>query len=124
VNPARHTPVLEIDGEPLPQSNAILWYLAEGTPYLPDRTRERAEVVRWLQFEQEWLGSIAGLRFRLQVGALTDGDSEAANRRAAAERALALLEAHLDTRPFLVGGAYSIADIANYAYAHVAPEAK
>jgi glutathione S-transferase len=123
VNPARQTPVLEIDGDPLPQSNAILWYLAEGTPYLPDRPRERAEVVRWLHFEQEWMGSISALRFRLQIGAFGPDDPAAESRRSEARGALALLDGHLAARRFLVGDAYTIADIATYGYAHVAPEA-
>src|SRR3954451_18420694 len=56
LNPARETPVLELDsGEIVTQSNAILWFLAEGTPFLPDDPLYRARVVQWLSFEQEWV---------------------------------------------------------------------
>ena len=54
INPLRETPVLELDsGERLAQSSAILWYLAEGTPFLPDDALGRAQVAQWLSFEQE-----------------------------------------------------------------------
>src|SRR5215218_3847748 len=67
INPLRETPVLELDsGERLAQSGAILWYLAEGTPYLPDDALGRAQVVSWLSFEQERImGGIGNPRFRL-----------------------------------------------------------
>jgi glutathione S-transferase len=123
VNPARQTPVLEVDGEHLPQSNAILWYLADGTHYLPERPFERASVVRWLLFEQERVSEIAALRFRPQAGVLAPEDPAVEGLRSGAERALELLERHLESRIFLVGDVYSIADIANYGYVHVAPEA-
>src|SRR3954454_6684810 len=70
LNPLRETPVLELDdGAVVTQSNAILWYLAEGTPFLPAAALERAQVVQWLSLEQErvMLG-IGGARFRLLTG--------------------------------------------------------
>jgi glutathione S-transferase len=122
-NPARQTPLLEIDGRHLPESNAILWYLAEGSLYLPTDPLARAFVVRWLLFEQESVGGIAALRFRLHAGLLAPDDASVQARRAAGHRTLATLDAHLSDRAFLVDDVYSISDIANYCYVHVADEA-
>jgi glutathione S-transferase len=70
LNPARETPVLELDdGTLLTQSNAILWFLAEGTAFLPQSPLERGQVVQWLFFEQERVMSgIGGGRFRIATG--------------------------------------------------------
>jgi glutathione S-transferase len=124
-NPARTVPVLELgDGRVLPESAAILTYLAEGTRYLPGDAFARAEVIRWLVYEQtDVIPAIAGLRFRLLTGRLAPDDPDALQRRALAGEVLRLLEGHLDGRQFLVGGAYSIADIAVYGYTHRAHEA-
>jgi glutathione S-transferase len=122
LNPARETPVLELDdGTVVTQSSAILWLLAEGTPYLPGTPLARAQVVQWLCFEQERvMGGIGGARFRL----LTGRAPELVGRRLELGReALAMLEAHLAGRAFLVGDAPTIADVACFAYAHVAPDA-
>jgi glutathione S-transferase len=123
LNPARMTPVLELDsGESLPESNAILAYLAEGTDLLPGGAR--AQVLRWLFYEQaEVIPGIAGLRFRLVTGRLAADSADARGRRATGAAALAVLDDHLTEHQFLAGERYSIADIAVYAYAHVAGEA-
>jgi glutathione S-transferase len=121
-NPARQTPLLEVDGVYLPESNAILWYLAEGTQYLPTHALARANVVRWLLFEQGWVSAISSLRFRLQTGRLDPDDPSVATRRENGRQALAALDRHLDKSLFLVDDEYTIADIANYAYVHVAHE--
>jgi glutathione S-transferase len=125
LNPARMTPVLETDaGEPLPESNAILAHLAEGTELLPDDPATRAQVWRWLFYEQgEVIPGIAGLRFRLQTGRLDPESPAAEARRAAGAAVLEVLDGHLRTRRFLAGERYSIADISIYAYVHVADEA-
>lgn len=125
VNPARTTPVLETDdGRFLPESNAILFYLAQGTPFLPDDPFEAAEVVRWLIYEQtDVIPTMGGLRFRLLVGRLTPDDPDAVRRKEGALEVLRLLDDHLATREFLVGGRYTIADIAVYGYTHLAHEA-
>jgi glutathione S-transferase len=125
MNPARTTPVLETDaGRFLPESNAILFYLAQGTPFLPEDPFERAEVVRWLIYEQtDVIPTMGGLRFRLLVGRLTPEDPDAVRRREGALEVLRLLDDHLATREFFVGGRYTIADIAIYGYTHLAPEA-
>ena len=122
LNPARETPVLELDeGTAVTQSNAILWYLAEGTPFIPDASLERAQVVQWLSFEQERvMGGIAGARFRI----MTARDPSVVPAKLVLGRsALEMLDAHLDGRSFLVGGACSIADVSCFAYTQVAGDA-
>ena len=125
VNPMRTTPVLETKEGYLPESNAILAYLASGTPYLPDDPWERAQVVRWLIYEQtDVVFMIGGLRFRLLVGRWTPDHPEAVRRREGALEVLQLLDDHLAERDFLVGDRYTIADIAIYGYSHRAEEAQ
>jgi glutathione S-transferase len=125
MNPLRTTPVLETeDGRFLSESAAILWHLAEGTSLLPADAFERAEVLRWLVYEQtDVIPATGGLRFRLQTGRLTADEPAAQARRAAGLEVLALLDAHLDGRAFVVGAGYSIADVALHGYVHVAHEA-
>jgi glutathione S-transferase len=122
LNAARETPVLELDdGTALTQSNAILWYLAEGTPYLPETALDRAQIAQWLFFEQERVMSgIGSARFRM----LTGRDPAAIpGRLALGKSALVMLEAQLAERSFLVGSSCSIADLANFAYTHLADDA-
>jgi glutathione S-transferase len=121
INPVRETPVLELDsGERITQSNAILWYLADGTPWLPGERLERAQVAQWLSFEQERvMGGLGGPRFRLVTGRATPEELE--SRLATGREALELLDAHLAARDWLVGAAPSIADLSLFAYASVAP---
>ena len=110
INPLRETPVLELDsGARLAQSSAILWYLAEGTPFLPADALSRAQVVSWLSFEQERImGGLGNPRFRL----LTGRDTSSVEARLATGRgALSVLDAHLAGRSFVVGDAVSIADL-------------
>jgi glutathione S-transferase len=124
-NPARTVPVLEYaPGRYLAESNAILLALAEGTPYLPEAPDARWQVYRWLLFEQaEVVATMGGLRFRLQTGRLDPESEGAVQRRRDSEATLDVLDRHLAARPFAVSEAFSIADIALYAYVHVAPEA-
>jgi glutathione S-transferase len=122
INPARETPVLELDdGTRLTQSNAILWYLAEGTPFLPSARLERAQILSWLMFEQEYvISGIAAPRFRVMTGR---GDEETLAARQERGRAtLARLDEHLLQREFLLDS-FSIADIAVFAYTHLASDA-
>jgi glutathione S-transferase len=125
LNPQRATPVLQLDdGRTLIESNAILCYLADGTPFLPDDRFERAQVVRWLIYEQtDVMSMIGGLRFRLQTGRWQPEDAPAVARREGAHEVLGVLDAYLGDTPYLVGGRYTVADIAVYAYAHLAEEA-
>jgi glutathione S-transferase len=125
INPARSTPVLETDdGRYLQESNAILWYLADGTDFLPADPFERAHVLKWLILEQtDVMPGIGGLRFRLLTGRWTEDEPAAVQRRELGLDALGMLEAHLQDASFFVGDRYSIADISLYAYTHTAPDA-
>ena len=102
LNPARETPVLQLDdGTTLTQSNAILWYLAEDTQFLPARALERGQVAQWLFFEQEWvMRGIGAARFWTLTGRMSEGLPA---RLGMGERALAMLEAQLERRSYLVG---------------------
>ncbi len=117
------TMVLE-DGRPLAESNAILWYFADGSRYLPDDAYERAQVLQWMFFEQyKHEPGIAVPRFwdAIATDHLTPpGDLEA--RRASGREALKVMERHLRDREYFVGERFTIADITLYAYTHVAPE--
>ncbi len=117
------TVVLE-DGRPLAESNAILWYFADGTPYLPDEPYERAQALQWMFFEQyKHEPAIAVLRFRLSILEESPPEPEVEARRTAGRAALKAMERHLAERTHLVAERFTIADIALYAYTHVAPEA-
>lgn len=124
MNPGLTTPVLEIEpGVWLPESAAILLYLAEGTEFLPDDPIERAHVQRWLFYEQSnVMMIIGGLRFRVITGRLDPEGEEAARQRKIGAAIVATVNAHLDGREF-VAGDFSVADIALYGYLHVAREA-
>jgi glutathione S-transferase len=125
LNPLRQTPVLEPeDGEPISESNAILLYLAEGTEFLPADARDRARVYSWLFFEQaEVIPGIAGLRFRLVTERIRPDGREVERRRSVGDAELSILNDRLEKSDYLAGSAYSIADIAVFAYVHVASEA-
>jgi len=123
LNPGLRVPTLVLnDGRPLAESNAILCYLARGTEMLPDEPYERAQTLQWLFFEQySHEPNIAVARFWAHAGTVpSEGEREAKYRGAHA--ALTAMEHHLQTREFLVAERYTVADIALYAYTHVAPE--
>src|SRR5258706_14918628 len=123
VNPNGRTPVIDDDGFVLAESNAILAYLARGTRLLPDETRRWALVLQWLFFEQySHEPYIATSRFWLLHK--PDGPERTAAlaaRRDGGWAALRVMERHLATHAFLVD-AYSIADVALFAYTHVSHE--
>jgi glutathione S-transferase len=125
INAMRTTPVLEtIGGHLIPESNAILVYLAHGTRLLPHEPVELAEVIRWLIVEQtDVVPMIGGLRFRLLTGRLEPHDPEVMRRHRAGGEILSMLDRYLAVTEFLVGGRYTIADIAIYGYVHVAEQA-
>ena len=132
VNANGRIPVLQIGERFLPESGAACWWLAEGSALIPADAFDRADMLRWMFFEQyNHEPNIATLRFWLAyVGeaALTDFQrAQIPGKIAAGEAALDLMEAHLAAqqgggRRFLVGDALSLADIALYAYTHVAGE--
>jgi glutathione S-transferase len=124
LNPALRVPTLVLDdGRALAESNAILWYLADGTPYLPTDRFERAKVLQWMFFEQySHEPNIAVVRFLVAFADAPAPASEIEARRKAGYRALDAMNRELAQRDFLVAGRYTIADIALYAYTHVAPE--
>lgn len=125
MNPFRSTPVLQIAPDRyLVESNAILVYLAEGSPYAGDGPVERSEVVRWMIYEQtDVMPAIGGLRFRLLTGRFAADDPEAVRRRTAGKEVLGILDQQLRAHDFLVADRYTIADIAVYGYAHAAHQA-
>lgn len=126
INPNGRIPAVRFeDGRVLAESNAILLYFAEGTPYLPDEKFARAMVHQWLFFEQySHEPYIAVLRFwRHFLETLTQAqEMRVPELLAKGDAALRLMNDHLNGRQFLVGERYSIADIALYAYTHVADE--
>jgi glutathione S-transferase len=116
------TVVLE-DGRPLAESNAILWYFADGTQYLPDDPYERAQVLQWMFFEQyKHEPAIAVVRFWVSISEDPRPAADIEARRTAGHAALDAMERHLADRGYFVGERFTIADIALYAYTHVAPE--
>jgi glutathione S-transferase len=118
-------PLLELeDGTCLAESNAILCYLAEGTRLMPEAALGRALALQWLFFEQySHEPNIATSRYWLRHGHLTPARAPLfAQKRVAGYAALAVMEGHLATREFFVANRYSIADIALYAYTHVADQ--
>jgi glutathione S-transferase len=125
LNPLRETPVLELDsGAAISQSAAILWFLGEGSPYVPDEPVDRARVVQWLSFEQERVMSgLGGARFRLLTGRAAADDPAIVARLSTGRAALEVLDAQLAGTPFAVGSAPSIADLALYPYVSVAGDA-
>jgi glutathione S-transferase len=125
-NPNGRVPTLELEnGTHLPESNAILFYVADGTPFLPTERLARAQVLQWMFFEQySHEPNIATSRYWL-----THGMEITAERKMMLEAkkkggndALAVMEQHLSRQHYFVAARYTIADIALYAYTHVAEE--
>ena len=125
MNPAGRTPLLETeDGSAIPESGAILLYLAECTPFLPADPIERAHVHAWMFFEQNLLEPNVGTaRFWRLTGRVDERPEAFARHFEAGAAALATLERGLSGKDFLVGGRYTVADCALNAYTRVAHEA-
>jgi len=124
LNPAGATPTLTLeDGRAIAESNAILCYLAEGTRFLPTDRFARAKVMQWLFFEQYYVEPVIGsLRFWTLTGRMEINAALVPGKRETAVRALTALERTLSITPFLSGDEFTIADIANYAYAHLSAD--
>ena len=126
MNPNGRIPVLELeDGHFLPESNAILFYLAERTPLLPDERLGQAQVLSWMFFEQySHEPNIASPRYWITHDLPMTEERRATlePKRKLGYAALGVMEGHLEGRSFFVGDRYTIADIALYAYTHVAEE--
>jgi glutathione S-transferase len=126
-NPDGRVPVLELDsGETIPESNAILLHLAEGTEYLPTEPLTRTRVHEWLFFEQNRIeAELAYARFLHLSGRDQQIPEVYESRMSRGRDAVAALERGLsDGREFVAGGDYSVADIALYAYVHCAGDAE
>ena len=126
ISPTGTVPAIVLDdGRALSESNPILCFLAEGTPYLPDDAYARAKVLQWLSFEQERIESQIGALRHWRLTGKVAGRPQAMvdAKRSAGENALRILDRELGGRPFLAGEAYTVADIAAFAYASRADEA-
>jgi glutathione S-transferase len=125
LNPAQRVPTLVLDdGRALGESGAILWYFAEGTAFVPGDRYERAQMLQWMFFEQyDHEPALAVVRFWVAYSGRPEAFADRLEERmAAGYRALDAMERHLNGRIFFVGDRLSLADIALYAYTHVAPE--
>jgi glutathione S-transferase len=125
-NPNGYIPLIETDdGMCLAESNAILWYLGDGTAFVPHEKMARAQVLQWMFFEQySHEPYVASPRFIIKhTPENSPRRAELPQRLAKGRAALAVMDTHLSGRQFFVAESYSIADIALYAYTHVAGEA-
>lgn len=125
LNPNGRVPLMELaPGQRLAESNAMLCHLAEGTPYLPPPGYARSKVMEWLFFEQySHEPYIATVRFWVQfLGKRDEWRDKIAEASQRGRAALAVMERQLTATRFIAGQGYSIADIALYAYTHVADE--
>jgi glutathione S-transferase len=126
LNPDLRVPTLVLDdGRPLAESGAILWYFGEGTRFVPEDRYDRAKVLQWMFFEQyTHEPAIAVVRFLVAFSGRAEENAALIERRTeAGYRALDAMERHLsDGDSHIVGGTVTLADIALYAYTHVAHE--
>ena len=127
VNPNGRIPVLQVGERFIPESNAACFYLADGTELVPDDRFDRADMLRWMFFEQyNHEPNVATLRFWLAfLGEERLSDVQRSllpGKREAGEAALRLMDEHLAGRDWFVGSRLSLADIALYTYTHVADE--
>jgi glutathione S-transferase len=127
VDPNGRIPVLQVGERFIPESNAACFYLADGSPLVPGDRFERADMLRWMFFEQySHEPNIATMRFWIAfVGEANLNELQKAmlpGKRQAGAAALTLMDEHLETRAWMAGDRLSLADIALYAYTHVAGE--
>lgn len=127
VNANGRIPVLQIGDRFLPESNAACWWLASGSPLIPEDRFDQADMLRWMFFEQyNHEPNVATLRFwkaHIGLDKLTDAQRALVpGKEVAGKAALALMDQHLTGRDFFVGDRLSLADVSLYAYTHVAEE--
>ena len=124
INPNGRIPVLEHEGKTLAESNAILWYLASDSDFLPEEKYQQALVLQWMFFEQfSHEPNIAAPRFWVSIlKAENEYRDKLNDKMKAGYAALAVMDQHLQNNSFFVADQYSIADISLYAYTHVAEE--
>ena len=125
LNPVRRAPTLVLDdGRPLAESNAIIWYLGEGSRFVPDDRYDRAKALQWMFFEQyEHEPAIAIARFLKTYSTKPEiWEEQRYHLTRRGVKALAALELGLDGRDWLAGDTMTVADVALYAYTHCADE--
>jgi glutathione S-transferase len=125
LNPSLRVPTIVLDdGRPIGESGAILWYFGDGTRFVPADRYDRAQMFQWMFFEQyDHEPAIAVVRFWLHYGGVPAGfEDRLEEKTAAGYRALGAMERHLEGNQWFAGGAFSLVDIALYAYTHVAHE--
>jgi glutathione S-transferase len=124
LSPAQRVPTVVLDdGRSLGESGAILWYFGDGTRFVPEDPFERAQMLQWMFFEQyDHEPAIAVVRFWVMHGRADAFADRLPERMEAGNKALRAMERRLDGREWLVGSRTSLADIALYAYTHVAEE--
>jgi glutathione S-transferase len=122
-NPNGKVPVLQIDEHTfLAESNAILCYLTEGTDLWPGDRLQRAQTLQWLFFEQYSHEPYVAVARYIRVYLRKDNDPRLPDLLRRGNAALAVMDRHLQARPFFVGSGLSIADLALFAYTHKAHE--
>jgi glutathione S-transferase len=124
LSPAQRVPTIVLDdGRSLGESGAILWFFGDGTRFVPEDPFERAQVLQWMFFEQyDHEPAIAVVRFWVTHSRADEHAERLPERMEAGHKALRAMERHLEGRQYLVGSRLSLADIALYAYTHVAHE--
>ena len=125
VNANGRIPVLQVGDDYLPESNAACFYLADGSDLIPTDRFDRADMLRWMFWEQyNHEPNVATLRFWYGwIGEANFSDVQRTLlpiKREAGEAALTLMDEHLSQTPFFAAGRFTLADIALYAYTHVA----
>ena len=125
LSPKKKIPVLQLsDGKVLTESNAILNYLADGTSFLPDDRWARAQTLEWQSFEQyshePYIAVARFIKYFLKLP--QERLEEFQSKQAGGNKALTIMDQHLDNRRFFVGETPTVADISLYGYTHVADE--
>jgi glutathione S-transferase len=126
LNPARRVPTIVLDdGRSIAESNAIIWFFGEGTRFVPADRFDRTKVLQWLFFEQyDHEPTLAVARFLVAYSGRPREQwaDHVAGLQKRGAKALRAMDQHLEGREWFVGDAPTLADIALYAYTHVAPE--